>query len=93
MDTGQLLQYLISGLTMGSIYALVGLGFTIIFSVTAIINFAQGEFVMLGGMLSFILFDSYGFPMPLAIALSIVAAMAVGVLHGQLRLANAAHSG
>ncbi len=80
MHTGQLLQYLISGLTMGSIYALVGLGFTIIFSVTGVINFAQGEFVMLGGMLSFILFDSYGLPMPLAIVLSIVAAMVVGIV-------------
>lgn len=80
MDTGQFLQYLISGMTMGSIYALVGLGFTIIFSVTGIINFAQGEFVMLGGMLSFILFDSFDLPMPLAIILSIVAAAIVGIV-------------
>jgi branched-chain amino acid transport system permease protein len=80
METGQFLQYLVTGVTMGSIYALVGLGFTIIFSVTGIINFAQGEFVMLGGMLSFILFDSFGLPMGLTIVLSIVAAALLGIL-------------
>jgi branched-chain amino acid transport system permease protein len=45
-----LLQYFISGLTNGAIYALIALGFGIIFNTTTIINFAQGEFVMLGAM-------------------------------------------
>ena len=43
-------QYLASGLTVGSIYALVGLGFSIVFNASRVINFAQGEFVMIGGM-------------------------------------------
>ncbi len=46
----QLLQFISSGLTVGAIYALVGLGFTLIYKASDIINFAQGEFVMLGGM-------------------------------------------
>ena len=46
----QLLQYLITGLTVGSIYAMVAIGFNIIYNVTEIINLAQGEFVMLGGL-------------------------------------------
>lgn len=46
----QILQYLISGVTNGSIYAIVAIGFTIIFNSTEIINFAQGEFVMLGAL-------------------------------------------
>ncbi len=45
-----LLQYIISGLTIGAIYAMVAIGYNIIYSVTEIINFAQGEFVMLGGL-------------------------------------------
>ena len=45
-----LAQYFISGLTNGAIYALIALGFGIIFNSTTIINFAQGEFVMLGAM-------------------------------------------
>lgn len=48
----QILQYVLSGLTTGSIYALIGFGFAIIYNATGIINFAQGEFVMLGGMFS-----------------------------------------
>jgi len=69
-----------SGLTQGSIYALIGLGFTIIYAVTQIINFAQGEFVMLGGMLSYVLAIDAGLPMPLALIIAILAAAAVGAL-------------
>ena len=46
----ELLQFLFSGLTVGAIYALVALGFTLIYNASDVINFAQGEFVMLGGM-------------------------------------------
>src|SRR5512137_1963505 len=53
METAsQIVQYLLSGLSTGAIYALIGLGFAIIYNATGIINFAQGEFVMLGGMLT-----------------------------------------
>jgi branched-chain amino acid transport system permease protein len=78
MSADQFLQYLVSGLTQGSIYALVGLGFTIIYAVTRIINFAQGEFVMLGGMLSFTLIASVGTPMVPALVLSLLVSAAVG---------------
>ena len=50
----QLLQYLITGLTVGSVYAMVAVGFNIIYNVTEIINFAQGEFVMLGGLIKYL---------------------------------------
>ena len=46
----QIAQYLVSGLSTGAIYALIGIGFAIIYNSTEIINFAQGELVMLGGM-------------------------------------------
>ena len=46
----ELLQYLFSGLTSGAIYALAGLGFAIIYNSSHVINFAQGEFIMIGGM-------------------------------------------
>lgn len=48
-------QLLFSGLTYGSIYAIVAIGFNIIYNTTGIINFAQGEFLMLGGMLAYAL--------------------------------------
>jgi branched-chain amino acid transport system permease protein len=80
MSAHQFVQYLISGLTQGSIYALAGLGFTIIYAVTRIINFAQGEFVMLGGMLSYVLAVTAGLSMPLAIIVAILAAAATGAV-------------
>ena len=46
----QLLQYAVTGITIGSVYAMVAIGFNIIYNVTEIINLAQGEFVMLGGL-------------------------------------------
>jgi len=80
MSADQFLQYLISGLTQGSIYALVGVGFTIIYAVTRIINFAQGEFVMLGGMISFTLASSTGIPVAPAFILSVLIAAAIGAI-------------
>ena len=74
----QALQYLFSGITDGSIYAIVAIGFNIIYSTTGVINFAQGEFVMLGGMAAVSL--SAFLPLPLAIAAAVVLVMAYGAL-------------
>ncbi len=77
--TGDLfLQFVIAGLTYGAIYAVVGIGFNIIYGATGIINFAQGEFVMLGGMTAVSLHSVL--PIPLAIAGAVVVTMAVGAL-------------
>ena len=80
MSSAQFVQYLVAGITSGSVYALVGLGFTIIYAVTKIINFAQGEFVMLGGLLSFTLIHSAGFSLAPALILSIIIAAAIGAV-------------
>ncbi|MCL4535792.1 MAG: branched-chain amino acid ABC transporter permease [Bacteroidetes bacterium] len=86
MYLSQLVQYLATGVTLGSTYALVGLGFTIIFAVTGIINFAQGEFVMLGGMLTFILLHEASLPMPLAIVVAVALTAGVGLLLERLAI-------
>jgi branched-chain amino acid transport system permease protein len=70
--SAQLLQVLFAGLTAGAIYALVALGFSIIYNSSQVINFAQGEFVMIGGMAT-VSFLHLGLPLPLA-ALAAVAA-------------------
>jgi branched-chain amino acid transport system permease protein len=72
------LQYLVAGLTYGTIYAVVGVGFNIIYNATGIINFAQGEFVMLGGMTAVTLHRFV--PLPLAIAGAVLVTMAAGAL-------------
>jgi branched-chain amino acid transport system permease protein len=74
----EFLQFVFSGLTVGAVYALVALGFTLIYNASDVINFAQGEFVMLGGMTTVFL-GIAGVPLPLAAALAIVVTVAAGV--------------
>jgi len=78
MSAAQLFQYLISGVATGSVYAIVGIGFTIIYNSTGIINFAQGEFLMLGGMIALSL--QAFLPLPLAITGAVAVTGLVGVL-------------
>ncbi|MDY6907109.1 MAG: branched-chain amino acid ABC transporter permease [Chloroflexota bacterium] len=85
METSQLVQYIVSGVTMGSIYAIVGFGFTIIYSVTGIINFAQGEFVMLGAMISYSLLG-LGLPLPAAFVLTVVLVTLIGAAFNLLAI-------
>jgi branched-chain amino acid transport system permease protein len=76
--SAQLVQFLLSGLTVGAIYALVALGFAIIYNASHVINFAQGEFVMIGGMATAAFVES-GLPLPLAALLAVGGAMLVGL--------------
>ncbi len=72
------IQYLFAGITYGAIYAIVGIGFNIIYNTTGIINFAQGEFVMLGGMIAISLLPFM--PLAAAIVLAVVITMLCGAL-------------
>lgn len=76
--SAQLAQYLLTGLTIGAIYALVALGFVIIYNASHVINFAQGEFVMIGGMAT-VAFAGAGLPLALAIPAAVLAAVAAGL--------------
>lgn len=82
----QLIQYLITGLTVGSIYAMVAIGFNIIYNVTEIINLAQGEFVMLGGLVMVFLNAVAGIPLLLAFPLTIIIVSLVGMLLDRLAI-------
>jgi branched-chain amino acid transport system permease protein len=75
----EFLQFLFSGLTVGATYALAALGFAIIYNASRVINFAQGEFIMLGGM-SAVTLTGLGVPLPVAIVLAIAVAGAVAAL-------------
>ncbi len=76
----QVLQFLFSGLTVGSIYGMVGLGFTIIYNATSIINLAQGEFVMFGGLVMVSLTVGLRLPLYVGFPLTIVGVTAIGAL-------------
>ncbi len=81
----EFLQFLFSGITVGATYALVALGFTIIYNASNVINFAQGEFVMLGGMSTVFLLDA-GLPLVLAIPCAVALTVLVGLLLEKLAI-------
>lgn len=86
MQFDQILQYLLSGLSTGAIYALIGIGFSIIYNSTGIINFAQGEFVMLGGMLTLLFLETCKLPLWLAIPCAIAVSTVSGMLFERLAI-------
>ena len=75
----EFVQFLVSGLTVGAVYALVALGFTLVYNASDVVNFAQGEFVMLGGMVT-VFASAAGIPLPLAALLAVVVSVVVGLL-------------
>jgi branched-chain amino acid transport system permease protein len=74
------LQFLASGLSVGCIYGLVAIGFSVIFNASGIVNFAQGAFVMLGGTLTFVLYERAGLPIWFAIVLAILLSALIGMI-------------
>lgn len=78
MTTDLFFQYLFAGVSYGFIYAIVAIGYNIIYNATGIINFSQGEFVMLGGMIAISLLQ--WMPLPAAIGLAVVLVMLIGAL-------------
>lgn len=81
----QFLQYFFSGLTVGATYALAALGFTLIYNASSVINFAQGEFIMLGGMLA-VYFMGAGLPLPVSLLLAVLVPAIVGLLMEKLAI-------
>ncbi|MBU5613940.1 branched-chain amino acid ABC transporter permease [Geomonas azotofigens] len=82
----QVTQFVISGLATGSIYALIGLSFAIIFNSTGIINFAQGEFVMLGGVLTIFSLNVLHLPLLAAIVVAVAVTTIIGLLFERLAI-------
>lgn len=83
-----LYQVFLSGLTVGAIYALIAIGFTIVFSTVRVVNFAHGEFVMAGGMIYAYLHSMHAVPILPAVIVSVLACMLLGWLVYELGLAG-----
>lgn len=80
------LQFLFSGLTVGAVYALVGLGFNIIYNATSIINLAQGEFVVIGGLVMWFFTQSVQLPFLPALLLTLLTTGLVALLMERLTI-------
>src|SRR4029078_9571783 len=71
---------MLSGIAIGCVYGLIGIGFCVIYNASGIVNFAQGAFVMLGGMVTYVGLTRYGLPLAIAAAIAIIGVAALGVL-------------
>ncbi|MFA5859577.1 MAG: branched-chain amino acid ABC transporter permease [Elusimicrobiota bacterium] len=78
MGIEQILQYFFSGITIGIIYAITAIGFNIIYNTTGIINFAQGEFLMIGAMTAITL--NQFMPLPLAVLCAVIITALLGAV-------------
>ncbi len=82
----EILQYFFSGITAGAVYAVIALGFTLLFNATGLINFAQGEFVMLGALVLITLWKVLALPLIVAFALSVAVVALIGILMERMAL-------
>ncbi len=80
------MQFLFSGLTIGAVYALVGIGFNITYNATSIINLAQGEFVVIGGLMMWFFSESLKLPFFVSVVLTIITAGIIGFLMERLTI-------
>ena len=74
------ISYLLSGISLGSVYAIIALGYTMVYGIAKMLNFAHGDVLMVGGYTAFIAFNQMGLPIPIAVLLSMAVCTALGVL-------------
>nr|WP_317398850.1 branched-chain amino acid ABC transporter permease [uncultured Gemmiger sp.] len=76
----QFLSYLINGISLGSVYALIALGYTMVYGIAKMLNFAHGDVIMIGSYVVFFTFGSFGWNPVLAIILSMIVCTILGVV-------------
>ncbi|MFI3236484.1 MAG: branched-chain amino acid ABC transporter permease [Lachnospiraceae bacterium] len=74
-----LLSYLISGISLGSVYAIIALGYTMVYGIAKMLNFAHGDVIMVGGYIIFVSVSNLGLPPVIAVALAVVLCTVLGV--------------
>lgn len=74
------LNYLIGGVSLGSIYAIIALGYTMVYGIAKMLNFAHGDVIMIGAYVAFFAVNSTSLPAPLAVLLAMVVCLILGVV-------------
>lgn len=93
MDLERVLSLLVAGLTSGAIYALLAMGYNVIFATTGVLNFAHGELFMVGGMVGVWLFVDQGWPVVLAMVGAVLAAALLGAIEERVAVRPATSKG
>ena len=76
----QILQYLINGISIGSVYAIIALGYTMVYGIAKMLNFAHGDVIMVGAYMSYSVTSYLGLPTPVAILVAVLVCTLLGVL-------------
>ena len=76
----EFLSYLISGISLGSVYAIIALGYTMVYGIAKMLNFAHGDIIMVGGYISFCAMNYMGLPSIVAVLLAMVVCTVLGVV-------------
>ncbi len=74
------ISYLINGISLGSVYAIIALGYTMVYGIAKMLNFAHGDVIMVGGFVVFTIVSTYGLPPILGIVIAIVICTALGMI-------------
>lgn len=74
------LSYLINGLSLGSVYAIIALGYTMVYGIAKMLNFAHGDIMMVGAFVAFFALNSFGLPVIVSVVLSMLATTVLGVV-------------
>lgn len=75
----QFLSYLINGLSLGSVYAIIALGYTMVYGIAKMLNFAHGDVIMVGGYMVFIAMNELGLPAVVSVLISMVVCTILGI--------------
>ena len=73
------ISFLINGISLGSVYAIIALGYTMVYGIAKMLNFAHGDVIMVGGYVVFVATSTYGLPVWLSILLSVIVCTALGI--------------
>ena len=76
----EFLSYLISGVSLGSVYAIIALGYTMVYGIAKMLNFAHGDVIMVGGYISLLAMTNLGLPWPIAVLLAMLVCTVLGVV-------------
>ena len=74
------LSNLVTGLGLGSVYAIIALGYTMVYGIAKMLNFAHGDVIMVGAYVAFFAFTRFGMPMPAGVLLAVVCCTVLGVV-------------
>ena len=65
-------SYILNGISLGSVYAIIALGYTMVYGIAKMLNFAHGDIIMVGSYVAFLAINNMGLPVPVAIVLSVI---------------------